>query len=346
MRKKINIVLVLITTLLVSAGFAPVGSAQTVLPDIGRSLPAHHPHPFVQGILNQVDIGVAYEYLRDLTGEQAAIIEGQPYTIITRHTDSGEPVEKATQYVAEHLDALGLAVELHTWQDGRPPNVIAEIPGETHPEEIFIICAHLDDMPGGGVAPGADDNASGVAAVLVAADVLSRYRWDSTLRFALWTGEEQGVLGSIAYAERAYNVGEEIAGVLNLDMIGYNSKGSSPDIDLHACRNVAYSLSYAYLFVNVIDAYGLDLVPQVFGYCVEYSDHASFWMYDYPAILGIEDDDDFNPYYHTIQDTILKMDKTYYGDFVRAAVGTFAHMVGGPVIDPATFFYAPLILEG
>ena len=152
MRKKINIVLVLITTLLVSAGFAPVGSAQTALPAIGRSLPAHHPHPFVQGILNQVDIGVAYEYLRDLTGEQAAIIEGQPYTIITRHTDSGEPVEKATQYVAEHLDALGLAVELHTWQDGRPPNVIAEIPGETHPEEIFIICAHLDDMPGGGVA--------------------------------------------------------------------------------------------------------------------------------------------------------------------------------------------------
>ena len=70
--------------------------------------------------------------------------------------------------------------------------------------------------------------------MLVAADILSQFEWNCTLRFALWTGEEHGLLGSEKYAHRAKNAGEKILGALNLDMIGWNTPGSPPEVDFHA----------------------------------------------------------------------------------------------------------------
>ncbi len=77
------------------------------------------------------------------------VIDGSPpYTIATRHTDSGTPIQKATQYVGEHLAGLGLPVEYHRGgMQTRPPNVIGQITGEATPSQIFLIGAHLDDMP-------------------------------------------------------------------------------------------------------------------------------------------------------------------------------------------------------
>ena len=88
-------------------------------------------------------------------------------------------------------------------------------------------------MPSSGAAPGADDNGSGSVGTLIAADILSQYQWSCTLRFAFWTGEEQGLLGSAAYATRAKNQGQNIKGYLNMDMIAYNS-GAPNEINLFA----------------------------------------------------------------------------------------------------------------
>jgi len=68
--------------------------------------------------------------------------------------------------------------------------------------------------------------------VLQAAEVLAPYNFDSTLRFILFTGEEQGLLGSEAYAEMVQN--QDIRGVLNMDMIAWDSLGTPPHMDLHA----------------------------------------------------------------------------------------------------------------
>jgi hypothetical protein len=54
------------------------------------------------------------------------------------------------------------------------------------------------------------------------------------------------------------------------------------------------------------------------------SDHASFWEYNYPAILGIEDFSDFNPYYHTLQDNMSHLDEPYFFEFAKAALGATA----------------------
>jgi hypothetical protein len=287
------------------------------------------PDPLIQLMMDQVTQTQVYSYTGDLSGEWPAMIGGAPYTINTRNTNSGEPIQKATQYVGEHMSDLGLDVEYHQWGGVTYPNVIGELPGLTNPDNIYIIGAHLDDMPSSGRAPGADDNASGSVATLVAADILTQYQWGCTLRFAFWTGEEQGLDGSAAYAQRAYNNGENILGYLNLDMIAWNTGGSSPTIDLHARATVPGSLELAQLYADVVDAYGLNLIPSIDPDGTGASDHASFWQYNYAAILAIEDGGDFNPYYHTVNDDMDNFqDWPYYVEFVKASLGTFAHMSG------------------
>jgi hypothetical protein len=284
------------------------------------------PNPFIGQMIAHVDSTSIYSYTGDLSGEWPVMIGGEPFTVTTRHTYSGVPIQKATQYAGEHLASLGLGIEYHEWGDTTFPNVIGELTGQTAPEDVYIITAHIDDMPSAGLAPGADDNASGTTAVLVAADILTQYQWDCTLRFALFTGEEQGLLGSSAYAQRAFNSGESVLGVLNLDMIGWNTAGSSPDIDLHANSELTETLEFARLFSDVVHIYNLDLVPEIVPNGTDRSDHASFWDFGYPAILGIEDFGDFNPRYHTVGDQLQYLDLDYYTDLVKASVATFAHM--------------------
>lgn len=284
------------------------------------------PDPTIQSMMDQVISTTVYKYDGSLSGEWPVSVGGQPYTIVTRYTNSGEPIEKATDYVAEHMGNMGLDIEYHLWNASRPPNVIGEITGETDPEDIFLITAHLDDMPSGPIAPGADDNASGSTAVMIASDILSQYRWGCTLRFAFFTGEEQGLLGSNAYANRSFQNGENIVGVLNLDMIAWNTPGSSRTIDLEAASSVPGSVAIAQLFADVIDAYTISLVPQIStsGTCC--SDHVSFLNRGFAAILGIEDWDDHNPNYHQTTDLLDNLDLDYFTEFVRASIGTYAHM--------------------
>ncbi|MFC2030129.1 M28 family metallopeptidase [Chloroflexota bacterium] len=292
--------------------------------------PLNQPSPAVQAMIDAVSSTVVYAYTGDLSGEWPVLVGGAPYTISTRNTYYGnsEGVKKATELVGERLEALGLGVEYHEWESDLYPNVIGQITGSVDPGEIYILGAHIDDMPAGPVAPGADDNTSGSVGVLVAAEILSRYEWECTLRFALWTGEEQGLRGSRAYAQRSTSLGEVISGVLNLDMIGWNTPGSSRDIDLHARESVTGSLSLATVFSDVVNTYDLDLVPQIIPDGIPNSDHGAFWIEGYPAILAIEDVSDFNPNYHSTDDQLQNLDMGYYVEFVKAAVASFVNMSG------------------
>ncbi|MCA9950187.1 MAG: glutaminyl-peptide cyclotransferase [Anaerolineales bacterium] len=285
------------------------------------------PAPIIQSLIAAVDSADLMQYMGDISGQWPTMVGGQPYTIVTRNTDSGTPVAKAAQYIGEHLDTWGLDVTYHTWSATRPPNVIGEISGQTNPDDIYILSSHLDNMPSGSLAPGADDNGSGSVANLLAAQLFSQYEWDCTLRFAFWTGEEQGLLGSNVYAENMIAPGDNVLGVLNLDMIAHDAEGA-PIVDLHTRSWLPGSTIIANTFVNVVDAYELPLQPQILENVNlgNYSDNKSFWDEGIAAILAIEDNDDFTPYYHTTQDTPSTLNVDYYEAFARAAVGTFAHM--------------------
>ena len=164
-------------------GVSALGKAPIALRPRGAAeLPAAiQREPLVEAMVAQVDTTRLMQYEAWLTGMEAAVIGGQPYSITTRYTFSGTPIQKATQFVYEHMEALGLPVDYHQWAHPTYPNVVATKAGLATGEEVYIISAHLDDMPPGPRAPGADDNASGVTGVLVAADILSQYDFYCTL---------------------------------------------------------------------------------------------------------------------------------------------------------------------
>jgi hypothetical protein len=302
---------------------------QAKVPSGAKTLASLAPNPRVAALLQQITTGTVASYERVLTGEEAAIIAGESYTIYTRNSYSGEPISMATRFALERFQSLGLEAGFHKYSyagnDWR--NVVAERRGLSRPDDIILITAHLDDMPQGPIAPGADDNASGSTAVLIAADLLNELDFDCTLRFLLFTGEEQGLRGSAAYASDAHAAGENIRAVLNLDMIGYNSD-ADPIIDLYARRDISGSLEIAETFSQVVSAYDLNLAPayKITNTLGNYSDNKSFWDHGYAAILTIEDYDDFTPYYHSVNDRLDTLDLDYFVEAVRASVGTLAHM--------------------
>ncbi len=303
-------------------------------PAPGPSLPALTYDQRVADMMAQVLQGTVFSYNGGLSGESPVTVGGDPYTIQTRYTTSGVPIQKATQYVYEFMQDLGLTVSYHQWASasysGR--NVVGEKVGATTPDEIVLITAHLDDMPPGDTAPGADDNASGSTAVMLAAEILGQQWFEKTLRFVFFTGEEQGLLGSAAYARKMVTDGENVVAVLNMDMIGYD-EADGPTLRLHT-RTTSHpgyqaDLAIASLFSDVVSTYGLSgvLTPIVDPDGITASDHASFWNRGYPGILAIEDDvDDFNAYYHTVNDTRANMNMAYFTNFVKASLGTAAHL--------------------
>jgi hypothetical protein len=291
----------------------------------------------IASIIAQVDQNVLYDYTAKLSGEQPVVVGGENYTILTRKTNSGVPIQKATTYVYEYLQSLpGLdSVAYQSWQtDGfSNRNVVGVLNGTTRADEIVLLTAHLDNMPGGGRAPGADDNASGSAALMAAADILSKYQFQRTVRFVFFTGEEQGTLGSWVYARKARSAGEKIVAALNMDMLAWDKKGE-PTMRLHtrAPQTGAGDLEIANLFVDVVNTYAIALSPIITSYGMDESDHASFWEYNYSAICIIEDDGDlnswgdFNPNYHTVNDTLANLNMPYFTHVTAATVGSIAHL--------------------
>ena len=299
-----------------------------------------HDESLVGEILAQVTERTLRNSVSGLSGETSVIVGGAPYTITTRFTNSGTSIAKATQYTYEQFAALGLGVGYHYWTRSgySNRNVIGVITGTTQPQEIVLITAHLDsvsnrDTPSNNPAPGADDNASGSAAVLLAADILSRYYLDRTVRFVLFTGEEQGLLGSYEYANMAANAGDNIVAVYNMDMLAWDAIGG-PDLDLftRTTSNPGYAgdIAIANTFVSIVNTYNLSLTPNIRRTGMGSSDHYPFWVRGFPAILAIEDytGGDFNTHYHRSTDRLQHFNMPYYVNFVKASMGTAARLAG------------------
>ena len=298
----------------------------------------------VADIIAAVTQAAAHTYDGNLSGETPVTIEGNPYTIVTRHTNSGTPIQKATQYVYEFMSQFSLDVSFHTWASGR--NVIGQKLGATNPDEIVLITAHLDDMPSGGIAPGADDNASGSVGVMLAAELFDQYWFEKTIRFVFFTGEEQGLLGAQAYAAKVQADGDNIVAVFNMDMIGYDAV-DGPTLRIHTRNGNASDLAIANTFVDVVNTYGLSgaLTPIIDQDGITASDHAAFWSRGYAAVLAIEDDqDDFNAFYHTVNDKREHLNMVYMTNYVKASLGTAAHL-GIPTIAPCERNMLPVAID-
>jgi len=170
----------------------------------------------------------------------------------TRHTlstDNQNGMPAAQQYVLEKFSSFAtnsggrLTAEIAEFTipadnrritvDSPAANVIATLKG-TDPADnrIFIISAHMDSrnkdvMDATGVAPGANDNGSGTAAVIELARVMASHEFPATILFVAFTGEEQGLKGATYLAEKAIQENWNIAAVLNNDIIGNSSSSET-----------------------------------------------------------------------------------------------------------------------
>ena len=221
-------------------------------------------------------------------------------------------------------------------------NVVATLPGTVNPDEIYVICAHYDDtsqIPDT-YAPGADDNGTGTIAALEAARVLCNTRLESTVKFVAFSREEQGLVGSNAYAMEAYQDGDSIVAALNFDMIGYVDIAPE-DLDV-IYNGISLWLAQEYQSAAAMYVPGLDIAMHLqpsFGS----SDNASFWSYGYPSFCGIEDSDVPNPYYHRVTDRVSTLDFDFYTQVVKGAVASLVEMAR---IDSVTSSVPPVASVG
>jgi hypothetical protein len=263
-------------------------------------------------LIQQLDEPLIHGYLENLTA------------FGPRETGT-ESCDLAAHYLYDTFAAMGLAVAYKNYTDNTVSgsNIEATLYGNDT-TNIFIICGHYDCVAAG---VGADDDGSGVAAVLAAAKLMSQYTFSHTVRFVAFSGEEQGLIGSRHYAEDAYNHNESIVAVLNADMIGYattSSDGHLGKIFENPASEwiVTYTQGISQLYSDYID---IELMPQgeTWG-----SDHYYFWEYGYDAVFYHEFH--FNDYYHSANDTIGHMNLTYDVHFSRLILATLATMAQQP----------------
>lgn len=265
-----------------------------------------------------------------------------------------EALEHAADYIRDTLQSYGLELIPHQFtEDGKPyRNIIGLHRGTAHPEKQIIVIAHFDTVA---ISPGADDNASGVAAMLELARVFQRRRFEKSLLFVGVNLEEQKVdgeqgspvvRGSRALAKTAQEEGWEIEGVINFETIAY----AGDDILQHTPANFPLKIPEVGNFIAVIgNEHSVGMVQgyaraieahQIHLPCLPIvvpgngeilpdtrrSDHAPFWDIGAPAIMLTNTANFRTPHYHQPSDTLETLNLPFAAAVCRAGAALLCEM--------------------
>ena len=259
------------------------------------------------------------------------------------------PIEKVANYIYNEFESIGLEVRKQHWEIERTrenirhvgcerfglqiggwpvgDNIEATLPGtDKNSDEIYVVVAHYDTYPG---APGADDDSSGVAAILAAAKVMSQYSFDHTIRFVAVSGHEQLVLGSHAYVEEAVENKDNIVATLCLDMIGNRGpEYRAPEVLLITGYEDEQSYWIRDFTADVNQRY-----PEHLNFTVRYAQQEG-WSHYSDFMEFIDDGYDaifineavFSSHRHEPTDTLENMDVSYNTKVARLALATLAEL--------------------
>ncbi|MGB1308709.1 MAG: M28 family peptidase [Oceanihabitans sp.] len=284
----------------------------------------------ITDVINAVSLDSLKLNLKEFSGEQPTIVNGNTVTILNRVESNND---LAADYLLEKLNSynnLTVVDQLIDGQAGRR-NIIATQLGKTNPDAIYMICAHYDST----YDYCADDNASGTAAVLEIARILSTQCLDNTIVYALWDEEEIGLIGSRYYANQAAANNKNILGVLNIDMMGYDGNDDNKfDIDV---RDVANSLGMKNDIISILNnpEYGFTLDVVVVNPGTTASDHSRFWSKGYSAVLVGEswETNDQTPFYHNPADKYNTLNFPYYHELTKLIMGYMVTKAGLVEVD-------------
>ena len=266
--------------------------------------------------------------------------------LASRPRDGRAPPEPLRAWLTSRLESMGYAVTTPEVVGYPGRNVVGMTLGGAEPKRSVVVSAHFDSVQG---SPGADDNASGVAAVLAVAAAQAERQAPLSLVVALWDLEERGLLGSDAWAAQARALNLELIHSLVLESVGYRDPRP-------LTQQVPWTIALAYPKIawqvftggrrgNFVAAVGnqpqvlaafaelalAENLPQHAFYVPNWlhpvarfttlwrSDHASFWSAGYPATMLTDTADLRNPNYHQPSDLPATLDLDYLAQVARLA---------------------------
>lgn len=258
--------------------------------------------------------------LKQLTGSMPALLTSG--SVILKQRTSQQERKTTAQYLKEQFESFGIStrmIEFATPDGKQGFNVEATIPGEEDGRHLWVT-AHLDTASN----PGANDDASGLASVLLTAKALAKVQPKDTIHFVCFDLEEQGRQGSISYVRDVVlplqkAKGETaILGAIHSDMIGYDR---GPNKAVIANCGSAGTLSTA-----IKDAASaINSVIDFNEVCLPRSDHRSFWDAGLPAIMLVDSYmiDEY-PWYHDKGDTAEKLNLPYMKSIIQTTIKAVA----------------------
>lgn len=256
----------------------------------------------------------------------------------TRHSLSSELTE-AAEWARVKLESFGFAVSTSDVSvgGGTSRNMVADKPGTSAPPRLVVATAHLDsvNLRGGPTAeaPGADDNASGVAGVLELGRLLGRDSSANDLRLILFGGEEQGLHGSQQYVDAlSQSDRDRLDAVVNMDMVATLNVPQTTVLleGAPVSQQLMNDLAAA---AHTYTALVVETSLNPFA-----SDHVPFINAGLPALLTIEGGDSANVNIHTADDTVEKIHLPLAAEILRMNVAVLADRLGllSPSVPPST----------
>jgi len=259
-----------------------------------------------------------------------------------------EQAHVAAAYIHNRFSELGMSVSYQnfTFNGYDSSNVVAVIPGKEPDAGTLLFGAHYDSENSHATnlslvqslpAPGADDDASGVAAVIELAEALRDIETRYTLKFVAFGAEELGyddeggLKGSSHFValESAAGVAYERAVVL--DMIGYPGSQGNHGVIITESSAEGFGRTAS----EAVDEWDLSLfMESIVRPTIRYSDHASFWSAGYPAVLVTEQLSELghpiNPFYHSSEDTASKLSGSQMENITRCLLAAALDIIGPP----------------
>jgi len=283
--------------------------------------------------LPQIDPSRLWKHVETLAGER----EGERSRSFTR------------DYISQQLKSFGFSPELQEFDRGI--NVFAQRKGTDSKAGAILVAAHYDTVP---KSPGADDNATGVAAVLEVARLLGDRATARTLQVAFFDREEIGLLGSLAFAGSAARL-KNLQGAIVLDMIGYACRTpgcqqypegltAQPFLEASGVTSpdkgefiaVVGDAEHPLLLKTFAESGNADL-PAVVALPVPLkglltpdvlrSDHAPFWYKGIGAVLVTDTANLRSPHYHQSTDTLATIDRPFFAGSTQIVVNAVAKLL-------------------
>ena len=267
-----------------------------------------------------------------------------------RNSIHHDALDAAADYVERELKALGYEPAVQRWTDadGMPfRNIEVTVTGRGQPSEVVVVGAHYDTNRG---TPGADDNASGVAALIELARLLRNDTPQRTIRFVAFANEEVPFFGTANQGARRYvgllaERGDRVHSMLSIETIGYYATGPGtqryptplnwfyPDtgnfigfVGNLQSRELVHEAIGAFRKQTPFPAQGAAAPASIPG--VGWSDHEAFWAAGYQAVMITDTAPFRNPYYHTRGDTPDHVDYERMTHVVDGLAAVVRHLAG------------------